>query len=48
MAEGALSILRDPERHGAMAAAAATDARERFALDTVVSQYEALYRSALP
>ena len=48
MAEGALSILRDPERHGAMAAAAATDARERFALDTIVSQYEALYRSALP
>ena len=48
MAEGALSILRDPARHRAMSAAAAAEARERFALDTIVSQYEALYRSALP
>jgi N-acetyl-alpha-D-glucosaminyl L-malate synthase BshA len=47
MAEGALSILRDPERKAAMCAAAAAEARERFSLDTIVSQYEALYESAL-
>lgn len=47
MARGALSILTDPERHAAMAAAGAADARRRFAIDTVVSQYEALYHSAI-
>lgn len=47
MAAGALSIISDPRRQADMGAAGATDARERFALDTVVSQYEELYRSAL-
>ncbi|MGI8547432.1 MAG: N-acetyl-alpha-D-glucosaminyl L-malate synthase BshA [Gemmatimonadaceae bacterium] len=47
MAEGALSILCDPERKAAMSAAAALDSRERFSLDTIVSQYESLYRSAI-
>ncbi len=47
MAEGALSILCDPVRKATMSAAAALDARARFSLDTIVSQYESLYRSAL-
>ncbi|MGI8509420.1 MAG: N-acetyl-alpha-D-glucosaminyl L-malate synthase BshA [Gemmatimonadaceae bacterium] len=47
MAEGVLSILLDPLRKAEMSAAAAADARERFSLDTIVSQYEALYRNAL-
>lgn len=47
MADGALSILRDPVRKAEMSAAAAADARNRFSLDTIVSQYESLYRSAL-
>lgn len=47
MAEGALSILLDPARKAAMCAAAMADARSRFALDTIVSQYEELYRGAI-
>jgi N-acetyl-alpha-D-glucosaminyl L-malate synthase BshA len=47
MAAGAISLLQDPARHAAMAAAGADDARARFALDTIVSEYEALYRSAI-
>lgn len=47
MADGALSILRDPVRKAEMCAAGAADARARFSLDTIVSQYEGLYRSAL-
>lgn len=47
MADGALSILRDPVRKAEMSRMAAADARERFSLDTIVSQYEGLYRSAL-
>jgi N-acetyl-alpha-D-glucosaminyl L-malate synthase BshA len=47
MAQGALSILRDPARRRAMGKAAARDARERFSLDAIVSQYEALYRTAV-
>ena len=34
----------DKERWRAMSAAAAADARARFAIDDIVSQYEALYR----
>ena len=47
MAAGVLSIITDPSRQADMGAAGADDARSRFALDTVVSQYEELYRSAL-
>jgi len=47
MAAGVLSIVTDPARQADMGAAGADDARKRFALDTVVSQYEDLYRSAL-
>ena len=47
MAAGALSLLTQPELHARMAAAGARDARDRFALDTIVSQYEALYRDAV-
>lgn len=47
MAAGALSILSDPARQAAMGAAGVADARNRFALDNVVSQYEALYLDAL-
>ena len=47
MAAGVLSIVTDPRRQADMGAAGEDDARKRFALDTVVSQYEDLYRSAL-
>ena len=47
MAAGVLSIITEPSRQADMGAAGADDARKRFALDTVVSQYEDLYRSAL-
>ncbi|MEO7103670.1 MAG: N-acetyl-alpha-D-glucosaminyl L-malate synthase BshA [Gemmatimonadaceae bacterium] len=47
MAAGALSILADSALQEKMGAAGAADARARFALDNVVSQYEALYRSAV-
>ena len=46
MARSALEILRDPGRWRAMSDAAAADARARFSLDAVVSQYEELYRRA--
>lgn len=47
MASAAISILGDAERWRAMSALAATDARERFAMDAVVAQYEAFYHQAL-
>jgi N-acetyl-alpha-D-glucosaminyl L-malate synthase BshA len=47
MAAAALGILCDAERWDAMSRAAAADARARFALDQVLSQYEALYVDAL-
>ncbi|HXF25226.1 MAG TPA: N-acetyl-alpha-D-glucosaminyl L-malate synthase BshA [Gemmatimonadaceae bacterium] len=47
MAAGVLSIVTDPRRQADMGAAGAEDARKRFALDTIVSQYEDLYHSAL-
>ena len=43
MAAAALEILRDRDRWEAMSAAAAADARERFALDAIVSRYEEFY-----
>jgi N-acetyl-alpha-D-glucosaminyl L-malate synthase BshA len=47
MAAGALSILTEPGRQATMGAAGAADARARFAIDNIVSQYESLYRSAI-
>jgi glycosyltransferase involved in cell wall biosynthesis len=47
MAEAATHILGDPARWQAMSDAAAADARDRFALDAVVSRYEALYERAV-
>jgi N-acetyl-alpha-D-glucosaminyl L-malate synthase BshA len=47
MSDGALSILTEPGRQAAMGAAGAADARARFALENIVSQYEDLYRSAI-
>jgi len=46
MARRAVETLRDPARHGAMAAAAVRKARE-FSADAVVPLYEALYRDAV-
>ena len=47
MARAAVSILGDRERWRAMSTLAAADARERFAMDAVVGQYEEFYRRAL-
>ena len=47
MAGAALAILRDQNRWHAMSTLAAADARERFALDPVVAQYEGFYLNAL-
>jgi N-acetyl-alpha-D-glucosaminyl L-malate synthase BshA len=47
MAGGALSILTEPGLQAAMGQAGAADARKRFSLDRIVSQYEELYRSAV-
>jgi N-acetyl-alpha-D-glucosaminyl L-malate synthase BshA len=46
MAHAAVAILSDRARWEAMSTAAAADARERFALDAIVAQYEALYQRA--
>jgi N-acetyl-alpha-D-glucosaminyl L-malate synthase BshA len=47
MARAAIALLTDPERWHATSTLAAADARERFAMDAVVSQYEDFYRRAL-
>jgi L-malate glycosyltransferase len=47
MAAAALRVLRDPALWGEMSALGASDARERFSLPAIVSQYEALYREAI-
>jgi L-malate glycosyltransferase len=47
MAQAAIALLRDPARWQAASELAATDARERFAMDAVVAQYEDFYRDAL-
>lgn len=47
MAASALRIVRDREMWNTMSSAAQADARERFARDTVVTQYEQLYVGAL-
>ncbi|MFL5577067.1 MAG: N-acetyl-alpha-D-glucosaminyl L-malate synthase BshA [Gemmatimonadaceae bacterium] len=46
MARAAIEILADRSRWNAMSAAAATDARTRFALGEIVEQYERLYAAA--
>lgn len=48
MAAAALTILGDPSRWSAMSRLAILDSRQRFSLDAVVGQYEALYRRSLP
>jgi N-acetyl-alpha-D-glucosaminyl L-malate synthase BshA len=47
MAGASIGLLRDPERWRAFSAAAAADARARFAQDAVVVQYERLYQRAV-
>jgi N-acetyl-alpha-D-glucosaminyl L-malate synthase BshA len=47
MAAAALSVLTDRKRWAEMSRLASTDARERFAEDAIVSQYELLYRNSL-
>jgi N-acetyl-alpha-D-glucosaminyl L-malate synthase BshA len=47
MSAGVISLLQDSARRKAMADAGAEDTRSRFALDTIVSEYEALYRDAV-
>ena len=47
MAHAALALLSDDERWRATSTRAAADARDRFALDAVVAQYESFYERAL-
>lgn len=47
MAREALAILLDPARWRAMSELGIADARERFSLDQIVSQYEHLYTTSL-
>jgi N-acetyl-alpha-D-glucosaminyl L-malate synthase BshA len=47
MASSSIEILRDRDRWQAMSTLGARDARERFALDDVVEQYESFYDLAL-
>ncbi|MEZ5312967.1 MAG: glycosyltransferase [Thermoanaerobaculia bacterium] len=47
MAEGARSLLSDPERHASFARAARAGANERFAQDRIVARYRALYEFTL-
>jgi hypothetical protein len=47
MAAAALGILRDRDRWQEMSTLAARDARDRFAIDDVVEQYESFYDLAL-
>src|SRR5262249_16702787 len=47
MAAAAVELLRDEPRWQKMSQYAAADARERFSLDAIVSEYEAFYRYTL-
>lgn len=47
MSEAALSVLRDGDKWKSMSDLGASDARERFSLDEIVSQYEHLYVTSL-
>ena len=46
MGRRAVELLRDPERHAAMRAAAIAKA-EQFSADKIVPMYEAYYREVL-
>lgn len=46
MSDAATRVLEDPARWKTMSTAAAADARDRFALDKILAQYEALYLEA--
>jgi len=46
MAEASIGILIDPARWQAMSDRGAADARQRFALDEIVSKYERFYKNA--
>jgi len=48
MAAASLDILGDRKRWSEMSRLATVDARERFAREDIVSQYESLYRQSLP
>ena len=47
MAKAAIAILSDPARWQAMSDLGADDARARFSLDAIVTQYEHLYMTSL-
>jgi len=47
MSRAALEILRDDDRWRAMSTLGASDARQRFSLDAIVSEYEAFYEYTL-
>lgn len=47
MASASIAILSDMERWRAMSAAAVADARARFARDSIVPRYEAVYEEAV-
>ncbi len=47
MADAAISILEDRDRWKAMSDLGATDARARFSLEQIVTQYEQLYTTSL-
>jgi glycosyltransferase involved in cell wall biosynthesis len=46
MSKAALDLLTDEKKWQAMSRRAASDARERFAMDDVVEQYEQVYAQA--
>ena len=47
MAESGVTLLRDPERHRRMAEAALASVLQRFCVNAIVPQYEALYREVI-
>jgi len=47
MSNAAIELLRDSKKWEAMSRAATADARERFAMDDVVEEYEAMYVTAI-
>ena len=47
MSRAAIALLRDRDRWEKMSATGAVDARERFALEPIVTKYEQLYATAL-
>ena len=48
MGDAAIGILSDSAQWTRMSEAAKRDARERFAIDSIVERYQLLYRSAVP